>query len=1703
MVFDRIQSGPTADSLMEILPSPTATVATKDWWAAPPLNVNQSRSLLFIDAGVADAQTLIQAAAPGTEVHLLNPAQDAIQQITQTLLGREGIASLQILSHGASGGLQLGQDWLNAASLQSYASQFASWQSALTQEADILLYGCEVASGELGQAFVQILSQLTGADVAASDDLTGQGGDWVLEVQTGSISTLNPLASDALQTYGGTLDGAYDWANAIGGADFDEGRGIAVDSSGNVHITGSFRGTVDFDPGAGTTNLISAGGADIFVAKYTNAGNLIWAKRLDGANTDVGHGIAVDSSGNVYTTGYFTGTADFDPSANTATLTSAGDTDIFVSSLSSTGDYRWAQRLGGTANDVGNGITVDSSGSVYTTGYFTGTADFDPSTNTANLTSSGDTDIFVSSLSASAGGYLWARRLGGTDSDYGYGIALDSTGKVYTTGTFRGTVDFNPGAGTADLTSAGSFDVFVSSLTSTGDYLWAQRLGGTSSDFGYAIAIDTSNNIYTTGYFAGNVDFDPGASTANLISAGGSDDIFISSLTSAGDYRWAQRFGSASGDYGFGIAVDSSSNVYTTGYFTGTVDFDPSTGTTEFTSPNANSDVFISSLTSAGNYRWAQRLGGVSGDFGNGIAVDSNGDVYTTGYFYGTADFDPGVGTAERTSTDADIFVSSLTQSTTLTLTAGVTPVENTPTNGSFTLTVANPSATPLTVNYSIGGTAINGSDYTLVAGAGITNLTATSFTLAAGVTTATFIVQMVNDIQAEANETVQLSLAAGTGYIAPTTTPVTLTIGQNDFVVTNTNDNGEGSLRQAILNANAISGTDTITFAGTMADATADIVTLTSGELFIGSNLTISSTGANLLTINGNNASSVFSIGSSATVNFSGLTIINGSRFEGGGIYNLGNLTVSSSTFSGNTARDTGGGIYNRGSLTVNSSTFSNNIADDSGGGIFNRGSLTVNSSTFSSNTAKHDGGGIQVFDGTANLTHLTLTGNRADSDTNGDGDGGGISRLNGSVTIGSSIIASNTDDPSGNNRPDVSGDFIDSGNNLIGNSTGSTSFTTSTLVGTAATPINPLLSALGNYGGPTQTHALLPGSRAINAGIGTSGSDQRGSAAVGTRDIGAFESRGFTIAATGGTPQSAPPSSAFATPLVVTVTANNAAEPVAGGQVTYTAPASGASATLSSGTATIGATGNASVNATANNTLGSYTVNAGGNGIASPASFSLTNNNNAPVLNATPSPTLAAVNEDAGTPSGAVGTLVSSLVDFSPPASGLNNVTDADTGAVTGIAITAANTANGSWFYSTDNGANWTALGAVSNTTARLLAADANTRVYFQPTANYNGSITNALTFRAWDQTSGTNGSTADTNTNGGTTAFSSVTDTAAITVNAVNDAPVLDATASPTLAAVNEDAGAPTGVVGTLVSSLVDLTPPADDLDNVTDSDAGAVTGIAITAADSTNGSWFYSTNNGTNWTALGTVSNATARLLAADANTRVYFQPSANYNGTVTNALTFRAWDQTSGTNGNTTDTSSNGGTTAFSSVTDTVALTVNAVNDAPSFTAGANQTIAAGAAAQTVTGWATSFIAGPANESSQTVQQYQIVGNSNPGLFTVAPTIATNGTLTYTPVANLTTPGTATITVQVQDSGGTANSGIDTSPTQTFTITVNPQTVSLSALERAAIPAAIESAAPPATAANRFSCNWMPAAAPPPPTITALPSAAPALPPEPR
>jgi hypothetical protein len=319
--------------------------------------------------------------------------------------------------------------------------------------------------------------------------------------------------------------GNFAWVKSMGGNDTDNSQSIALDDYGHVYITGHFKDTVDFDPSSNVVQLISKGTYDIFIQKLDTSGTFIWAKSLGGIAQDIGLLISIDPQGNAYITGYFQGMADFDPGLGTHNMIASGARDIYVLKLDSSGNFAWAKAMGGSGHDYGSSLTVDGKGNVYTTGYFQGSADFDPSNNSSVLTSVGNNDVFIQKMDT-AGRFIWAKSFGSSSVDFGSSITSDTAGNVYTTGYYQNTVDFDPGIGTYNLTSAGNYDVFVQKLDSSGALVWASSFGGNGQELGQCIAVDKKGRVYTTGYFSGTPDFDPGTGRHN-ISGAGSLDVFV------------------------------------------------------------------------------------------------------------------------------------------------------------------------------------------------------------------------------------------------------------------------------------------------------------------------------------------------------------------------------------------------------------------------------------------------------------------------------------------------------------------------------------------------------------------------------------------------------------------------------------------------------------------------------------------------------------------------------------------------------------------------------------------------------------------------------------------------------------------------------------------------------------------------------------------------------------------------------------------------------------------------------------------------------------------------------------------------------------------------------------------------------------------------------------------------------------------------
>lgn len=439
-----------------------------------------------------------------------------------------------------------------------------------------------------------------------------------------------------------------DWATGIGGGDEEWGWAITVDEIGNVYTTGSFTGSVDFDPGIGTEILSADHTSDIFVLKQDPTGALVWAKQMEGAGR--GNSIVVDDNGNVYVTGFFSDTTDFDSGPGNYDLISVGDDDIFVQKLSSAGDLIWVKQMGGTSGDIGWSIDVDNDGNVYTTGEFRNSVDFDPGAGVLTLIANGIRNVYLQKLNAN-GNLVWVSQIGSTGSNSGWDLTLDSFANVYSTGFFKGTTDFDPGTGTTNLTANGVNDVYVQKVDSSGNFLWARNMGGPLADNGAAITVGGDGNVYTTGAFTDTADFDPGAGV-HLLYGIDAFNIFVQKMDPLGNFIWAvgmQGENSIVGSYGRSIAVDNSNSVFISGEYRGTVDFDPGTGVEQLTA-GAWSNGYVQKLDSMGNLVWVHSIGGASNDWIQSICIDDFGAIYGTGTFLSTTDFDPGVNTQNLTS---------------------------------------------------------------------------------------------------------------------------------------------------------------------------------------------------------------------------------------------------------------------------------------------------------------------------------------------------------------------------------------------------------------------------------------------------------------------------------------------------------------------------------------------------------------------------------------------------------------------------------------------------------------------------------------------------------------------------------------------------------------------------------------------------------------------------------------------------------------------------------------------------------------------------------------------------------------------------------------------------------------------------------------------------------------------------------------------
>jgi hypothetical protein len=467
----------------------------------------------------------------------------------------------------------------------------ASYDRTQTLIIDPLVYSTYIGGSDDDEGYA------IAVDGSGNAYVTGYTTSTNYDVTPGVFQTTNGGNYDVFVTKLNASGSGLVYSTYIGGSGDDVGYGIAVDGSGNAYVTGI---TVSIDyavtPGAFQT-IKGGGGFDVFVTKLNASGSgLVYSTYIGGSSDDWGLDIAVDGSGNAYVTGW-TVSINYDVTAGAFQTTYSGGagSDVFVTKLNASGNALvYSTYIGGSNFDEGWGIAVDGSGNAYVTGQTIST-DYDVTPGAFQTTNGGVGDVFVTKLNASGSGLVYSTYIGGSNSEEGYGIAVDGSGNAYVTGyTLSTDYDVTPGA--FQTTHGGGYwDVFVTKLNASGSGLvYSTYIGGSNWDEGRDIAVDGSGNAYVTGRtISTDYDVTPGAfQTTN----GGIDDVFVTKLNASGSgLVYSTYIGGSHADDGLGIAVDGSGNAYVTGYTLST-DYDVTPGAFQTTYGGGTYDVFVTKL---------------------------------------------------------------------------------------------------------------------------------------------------------------------------------------------------------------------------------------------------------------------------------------------------------------------------------------------------------------------------------------------------------------------------------------------------------------------------------------------------------------------------------------------------------------------------------------------------------------------------------------------------------------------------------------------------------------------------------------------------------------------------------------------------------------------------------------------------------------------------------------------------------------------------------------------------------------------------------------------------------------------------------------------------------------------------------------------------------------------------------------------------
>ena len=436
------------------------------------------------------------------------------------------------------------------------------------------------------------------------------------------------------------------WATAIGGAGYEEARGIAVAQDGRIYVTGEFEDTADFAPGDEESTLTSAGFSDAFLACYTNNGRLDHVVAFAGLAKSQGYGVVLAPNGTVYTTGIFTGTVDLDPGPGTALFTSGGLYDAYLCALGPEGNLLWAGAIGGPGNEETRSVTTDALGNLYIAGEMHGAFDADPGPGVHTVGEMGSFDAFVAKYGPD-GTLLWAHTIGGPGDDRAYDAVTRPDGGVCVTGYFAGSIDLDPGTDSLIVSAPGQWsDAFLVCYDAHGDLLWGTAMGGVGTDIGRGLALDTAGNVAITGRFARTAYFPHALGVDSVVCAGppGDADLFLAKYDGSGALLWVKSVGGPEENMPRGVATDREGNILVTGRTRGTVDLDPGAGEAPYTA-NGEFDAFLGKYDPQGGFIWGFTAGGTFHTRGLNVATDGVGSAYLTGWLSLPLDIDPGADT--------------------------------------------------------------------------------------------------------------------------------------------------------------------------------------------------------------------------------------------------------------------------------------------------------------------------------------------------------------------------------------------------------------------------------------------------------------------------------------------------------------------------------------------------------------------------------------------------------------------------------------------------------------------------------------------------------------------------------------------------------------------------------------------------------------------------------------------------------------------------------------------------------------------------------------------------------------------------------------------------------------------------------------------------------------------------------------------------